>query len=157
MSRVSEIIKLLGDDPIGPIELDSPFRMLTAQAVREMSQSGLVEFGAHTHTHPILSRLSTEECKNEIELSIRRVEEITGRVCRFFAYPFGGLEDYSQDAVDILRNLGVRAAVTTLSGPNDRNSPPLELHRYSAGADEEMALFQLKVHHLIHGVRALLH
>ena len=90
MSRLSKIIKLLGEDPKKPIELDSPFRMLTAQAVREMNQSGLVEFGAHTHTHPILARLSSEECKNEIELSVRRVEEITGCACRFFAYPFGG-------------------------------------------------------------------
>jgi peptidoglycan/xylan/chitin deacetylase (PgdA/CDA1 family) len=157
MSRLSKIIELLGEDPIRPIEIDSPFRMLTARAVREMSQSGLVEFGAHTHTHPILARLSAEECKNEIELSIKRVAEITGRSCRFFAYPFGGREDYSQDAVDILRNLGIRAAVTTLSGPNDMNSSPFELRRYGAGAGEEMALFQLKVHHLIHGVRAMLH
>jgi peptidoglycan/xylan/chitin deacetylase (PgdA/CDA1 family) len=157
MSRLSKIIKMLGEDPRRPMELDSPFRMLTAQAVREMSGSGLVEFGAHTHTHPILARLSTEECKNEIEVSIRRVEEITGRPCKVFAYPFGGREDYSQDAVDILRNLGIRAAVTTLSGPNDMNSSPLELLRYGAGAGEQMVLFQLKVHHLIHGVRALLH
>ena len=92
MSRLSEIIKMLGEDPKRPVELDNPFRMLTAQAVKEMNQSGLVEFGAHTHTHRVLTRLSSDECKNEIELSVRGVEELSGRACRFFAYPLGGPE-----------------------------------------------------------------
>jgi peptidoglycan/xylan/chitin deacetylase (PgdA/CDA1 family) len=151
MSRLSEIIKSLGEDPKRSIDLDCPFRMLTGRAVREMSQSGLVEFGAHTHTHPILSRLSFEESKNEIALSVRGVEELTGRACRFFAYPFGGRHDYSQESLDILRSLGICAAVTTLRGANDGKTPLLELRRYGAGANEDMALFQLKVHHFRRG------
>jgi peptidoglycan/xylan/chitin deacetylase (PgdA/CDA1 family) len=142
VSWLSEIIKALGEDPEKPVELDCPFRMLTGQAIREMSQSGLVEFGAHSHTHPILSRLSFEECNNETELSVRGVEELSGRACRFFAYPFGGRHDYSQQSMDILRSLGICAAVTTRTGANDHRTPLLELRRY------EVALFQLKVHHL---------
>jgi peptidoglycan/xylan/chitin deacetylase (PgdA/CDA1 family) len=152
MSRLSQIIKLLGEDPKRPIEVDSPFRMLTAQAVKEMNQSGLIEFGAHTHTHPILARLSPEECKNEIELSVRGVDELSGRACKFFAYPLGGRDDYNQQSIDILRNLGICAAVTTRTGANDRKTPLLELRRYGAGPNDDMAVFQLKVHHLRPGV-----
>jgi peptidoglycan/xylan/chitin deacetylase (PgdA/CDA1 family) len=150
MSRLSQIIKSLGEDPERPIELNCPFRMLTTQAVKEMSQSSLVEFGAHSHTHPILARLSFEECKNEIELSVRRVEELSGRACRFFAYPLGGRHDYNRQSIDILRSLGICAAVTTRAGANDDKTPLLELRRYGAGPNDDMAVFQLKVHHLRH-------
>ena len=112
-----------------------------------MNQSGLVEFGAHTHTHRILARLSSDECKNEIELSVRGVEELSGRACRFFAYPLGGPRDYNQQSIDILRSLGICAAVTTRTGANDRKTPLLELRRYGAGPNDDMAVFQLKVHH----------
>jgi peptidoglycan/xylan/chitin deacetylase (PgdA/CDA1 family) len=155
MSRLSQIIKLLGEDPKRSIELDSPFRMLTAQAVKEMNQSGLIEFGAHTHTHRILTRLSFDECKNEIELSVGRVEELSGRACRFFAYPLGGREHYNQQSIDILRSLGICAAVTTRPGANDRKTPLLELRRYGAGPNDDMAVFQLKLHHLRPGIVGL--
>jgi peptidoglycan/xylan/chitin deacetylase (PgdA/CDA1 family) len=152
MSRLSEIIKMLGEDPKRPVELDSPFRMLTAQAVKEMNESGLIEFGAHTHTHRILTRLSSNECKKEIELSLRGVEELSGRTCRFFAYPLGGREHYNQQSIDILRSFGIRAAVTTRTGANDRKTPLLELRRYGAGPNDDMTVFQLKVHHLGPGI-----
>jgi peptidoglycan/xylan/chitin deacetylase (PgdA/CDA1 family) len=152
MSRLSEIINMLGEDPKSPIALDNPFRMLTAQAIKEMNQSGLIEFGAHSHTHPILARLSVEDCKNEIELSVRQVGELTGCDCRFFAYPLGGRHDYNQQSIDILRNLGICAAVTTQTGANDNRTPLLELRRYGAGQNDGMADFQLKVHHLLPGL-----
>jgi peptidoglycan/xylan/chitin deacetylase (PgdA/CDA1 family) len=152
ISRLTEVIELLGEDPERPIELDSPFRMLTAQAVQEMNQSGLIEFGAHTHTHPILARLSFEDCKNEIELSVRRVEELSGQACRLFAYPLGRRHHYNQQSIKILRNLGICAAVTTQTGANDRKTPLLELRRYGAGPSDDMAVFQLKVHHLNPGI-----
>jgi peptidoglycan/xylan/chitin deacetylase (PgdA/CDA1 family) len=112
-----------------------------------MNQSGLFEFGAHTHSHPILGRLSFEECKNEIQMSVKQVEELSGRACRFFAYPFGGRGDYNQHSIDILRRLGICAAVTTQTGANDDKTPLLELRRYGAGANDDVAVFQLKVHH----------
>jgi peptidoglycan/xylan/chitin deacetylase (PgdA/CDA1 family) len=147
MSLLSKIIKALGEDPQRPIDLDSPFRMLTAQAIDEMNRSPLIEFGAHTHTHPILARLPFEECKNEIELSVRRVEELSGRSCRVFAYPLGGQHDYDRRSIDILRSLKIFAAVTTRTGANDKTTPLLELRRCGSGADDDMAVFQLKVHH----------
>jgi peptidoglycan/xylan/chitin deacetylase (PgdA/CDA1 family) len=114
-----------------------------------MVASGLIEFGAHSHSHRRLSRLSSEECREEIETSVSEVRKLTARSCEFFAYPLGGRQDYNQESVDVLRKLGIRAAVTTLAGPNDEHVPPLELRRYGAGANENMSLFKLKVHHLM--------
>jgi peptidoglycan/xylan/chitin deacetylase (PgdA/CDA1 family) len=148
MARMRRIIASLGEDPNKPIESHSPFRMLSRRAVEEMGDSKLVEFGAHSHTHPILARLSSEECKAEIEMSIRRVEELTGQACRCFAYPLGGREDYNQQTIDIVRRLGITAAVTAIPGPNDDKVSVLELRRYGAGPGDSMPAFQLTVHHM---------
>jgi peptidoglycan/xylan/chitin deacetylase (PgdA/CDA1 family) len=147
--RLRGIVGALGDEFDEPIETDSPFRMLNTEAIDEMIASGLIEFGAHTHSHPILSRLSRGECQDEIERSIEAVRKLTGHPCELFAYPFGGQNDYNQNAIDCLRSLGIPAAVTTLTGPNDKDAPLLELRRYGAGAGEDMSVFQFKVHHLM--------
>jgi peptidoglycan/xylan/chitin deacetylase (PgdA/CDA1 family) len=127
---------------------DSPFRMLSSNSVKEMADSGLIEFGAHTHSHPVLSRLSKDESFQEIESSIKHVERFSGRPCDVFAYPFGGRFDYTQETVDLLKKIGIRAAVTTIPGFNDRHTSTMELRRYSAGPNENMSVFQVKVHHV---------
>jgi peptidoglycan/xylan/chitin deacetylase (PgdA/CDA1 family) len=149
LARLDEVLRALGEELDSPIEADSPFRMLDSRMIAEMAASGLVDFGAHSHSHRRLSRLSPKECREEIEMSVSEVRRLTGRSCDVFAYPLGRRQDYSRESVDVLRELGIRAAVTTLSGPNDRNVPALELQRYGAGANENMSLFQLKVHHLM--------
>jgi len=46
-----------------------------------MKNSGLIEFGAHTHSHAILTLLSSAEKLLEIEKSIEAVEVFTGKKC----------------------------------------------------------------------------
>jgi len=147
MTTMRRIILQLGDDPDYLIEMDSPFRMLDKTAIAEMAASGFIEFGAHTHNHAILSQLSDKERYNEIRESIKAVYELTGRPCRYFAYPNGRAEDYNSETIKDLETCGIQSAVTTISGPNDIMTPPMELRRYGIGADLPMAEFQLMVHH----------
>jgi peptidoglycan/xylan/chitin deacetylase (PgdA/CDA1 family) len=58
--------------------------------VRELSAAG-VEFGAHTMTHPDLSRVEAQRAREEIVSSKRRIEEATGRPVVSFAWPYGGV------------------------------------------------------------------
>jgi peptidoglycan/xylan/chitin deacetylase (PgdA/CDA1 family) len=146
-AELAEVLRALGQAPDRSFSAESPFRMLDAPAIAEMARSGLVEFGAHTHTHAILANLTPAEQEDEIARSVRGVERLTGRPCRTFAYPNGGPRDYGPVALDILRSLGIVAAVTTVPGPNDRRTPPLELRRYGIGSDMSMPVFQLRVHH----------
>jgi peptidoglycan/xylan/chitin deacetylase (PgdA/CDA1 family) len=150
MAAIRGIILELGGNPDCSIEGGSPFRMLDKNAIGEMAASGLIEFGAHTHHHSILSHLSNGERKNEIRQSVHTVYELTGRPCRYFAYPNGRAEDYSSEAIRDLKICGIQAAVTTISGPNDRVTPVMELRRYGIGAHLPMAEFQLMVHHFYH-------
>ena len=143
------IILELGGDPDCSIEIGSPYRILSKNAITEMVTSELIDFGAHTHQHMILSRLSVEGRFNQIRRSVDAVRELTGRPCRCFAYPNGRLEDYDPESIDHLRACGIQMAVTTTTGPNNRMTPMMELRRYGIGADLPMAEFQLRVHHFL--------
>jgi hypothetical protein len=96
-----------------------------------------------------LSRISSKECREEINLSLHKVHELTGKPCELFAYPFGQLEDYNTDVIRTLETAGVRAAVTGISDINDGTTPSMELRRYGIGAGDSMAIFQMNVHHVM--------
>jgi peptidoglycan/xylan/chitin deacetylase (PgdA/CDA1 family) len=149
VTTIRHILMQLGHDPDCSIEIGSPFRMLDKKAIGDMVASGLIEFGAHTHNHAILSQLSDQERYNEIRKSIDTVYELTGRPCLYFAYPNGGAEDYNIETIRDLETCGIQIGVTTISGPNNRMTPAMELRRYGVGANLPIAEFQLMVHHFI--------
>jgi peptidoglycan/xylan/chitin deacetylase (PgdA/CDA1 family) len=149
LAEVRWITRELGEEPTAPIPVGSPFRVLSGEAIREMAASGLIEFGAHTHNHAILSQLSLDEQRNEIYRSVKAVQELTGRPCELFAYPNGRVQDYDGGSMKILEECGVHASVTTIEGPNGRMTPLVELRRYGVGADMSLLHFQLKANHII--------
>lgn len=81
-----------------------------------VSMNPLVTIGAHTHRHPILAGLTLEKQADEIYRCLDQLSLFGGGV-RYFAYPNGKIEDYSIQTVDILRQLGIEAAVTTDERP----------------------------------------
>jgi peptidoglycan/xylan/chitin deacetylase (PgdA/CDA1 family) len=87
--------------------------MMSSQAVREMRRAGM-QIGAHTVSHPILARLTTEQARDEIGQSKQFLEQLLGERVGLFAYPNGkpGV-DYNTDSVTIARELGFDAAVST--------------------------------------------
>jgi peptidoglycan/xylan/chitin deacetylase (PgdA/CDA1 family) len=128
---------------------DSHFRMLDNQSIAEMSASGLIEFGAHTATHTILSRVDETRARQEISSSIEDTQRLTGKSCRLFAYPNGKPGDYNEANIRFLASCGIEAAVTTRDGPSTMSTPPLELCRYGIGANLSILPFILRVHHLL--------
>jgi peptidoglycan/xylan/chitin deacetylase (PgdA/CDA1 family) len=67
----------------------------------------LVEAGAHTKTHPELSRLPAATQRDEIIESKKMLENLLGRPIDQFAYPFG---NYDTDTVKIVREAGFTSA-----------------------------------------------
>lgn len=152
-SACEELIRSLGDDPRRPVDPDSPYRMLEPDQIKEMAAGGLIDFGAHTRTHTILSGLADEQLREEIEGSIDDVAKLTGKPCRTFAYPNGRACDYDERAMKMLRERGIAAAVTTIAGPNDKSTDPLQLRRYGIGADMPWHDFLLEIHHVKSALR----
>jgi peptidoglycan/xylan/chitin deacetylase (PgdA/CDA1 family) len=85
--------------------------------------------GAHTVTHPILSRLAPARAWEEIQGSKAAIEKTLGEPVSAFAYPNGGVGDYNDTVKELVRAAGFSCAVTTRRGLNDTDTPVLELRR----------------------------
>ena len=92
---------------------------LSWDEIREMKNSGLVEIGSHTVTHPILSKCSCEKQFYELSTSKNRIFDELGDDCTIFAYPNGRHIDYTQDTIRILKECGYKIALTTVPGYYD--------------------------------------
>ena len=123
LAAVDRLVRDLGGEDGSP-----PTPMLSWDQVREMARAGIT-FGAHTVTHPILSRLSLSDAKAEIVESKRRIEEETGLPVTLFAYPVGRRSDYSPEVIRAVADAGFRAAFTTTPGANARGDDRFLLRR----------------------------
>ncbi len=90
--------------------------MLTSEQLRALAGRG-VEIGGHTHVHAILTTLDATTARSEIALGAQRIEQITGRRTRVFAYPNGAPgRDYHASHAALVREMGFECAVTTAHG-----------------------------------------
>ena len=85
--------------------------------------------GAHTCTHPRLSRISRERAKEEIVSSRKKLEDLFGIAIEHFAYPYG---DYDDAVADLVREAGFQTACTMDRGVNVRETDPFRLKRWTA-------------------------
>jgi peptidoglycan/xylan/chitin deacetylase (PgdA/CDA1 family) len=135
--ELSSLEKTLGVALGGCESAPAIYRSLDWVQIREMLASGLVEVGAHTHSHLILSRCRADTVEEELRLSQRLIEKNTGRAPRLFAYPNGGLGDYNAATEQALRQCGFRCALTTVEGFNPQDRPVFELRRFAVSDDTE--------------------
>ncbi len=92
--------------------------MLSWEELREMAASGLINFGAHTLSHPILTRIPAERAMAEIGDSKKIIEQKLGLAAEFFAYPNGGRSDFNVEIERMVAESGYRAACSALPGRN---------------------------------------
>jgi len=116
-------------------------RPLDWAQVREMHAFGM-EFGSHTLTHPMLSRVPLAEARREIAESRRLIEDKLGAPAPFFCYPRG---DFNEAVKRIVKEEGYLAACTTLPGANDGTTDPFALRRTYVGRRDTPSEFAKKV------------
>jgi len=85
--------------------------------------------GAHTCTHPRLSRISRDRAREEVVSGKKKLEDRFGLTIEHFAYPFG---DYDSHVVELVREAGFKTACTMDRGVNARNTDPFRLKRWTA-------------------------
>jgi len=78
-----------------------------------------VNIGVHTHTHQLLSRLSTLKLKKEILTARQELTARLGQDLTTFAYPNGSRQDFNQKTIDILQANNFQYAYTTCYGLNN--------------------------------------
>jgi len=99
------------------------------EQLREMTLCG-ISIGAHTCTHPILTRQDTEVAATEIRESRRLLEEGLGRPVRHFAYPNGGgVLNHDERVISLVRDAGFATATTSVNGPIRLGDDPYRLRR----------------------------
>ena len=84
--------------------------------IRRLAADPLVTIGAHTRRHYALAKLTLSEARAEIEESVRRIEREIGKPCRHFSYPYGDETSAGQREFDLVKELGLKTAVTTRKG-----------------------------------------
>lgn len=117
-----------------PVAPPPEYRPLTWAQLRALAAEGF-DVGAHTRTHPILSRVGPERLRAEIEGCREQMEQKLGFPVRNFAYPNGREEDYTPEAVTLVARAGYLAAVTTEAGGNTPSTSRFELRRIGAAAE----------------------
>jgi len=108
-----------------------PPRLMLREEELPVLQDFNIEIGAHTVNHPILTRLSEDDARREIENSRDWITRIVGKPPKLFAYPNGRYgDDYDERHAKLVKEAGFLAAVSTNWGVADRSSPRFELPRF---------------------------
>src|SRR5262249_18176322 len=92
------------------------YRCLSENNIRELARGGRMELGSHTVTHPVLSALTEETQRREIENSKRWLDNITGRGVHGFAYPHGSPDTYTPRTVELVGEAGYSFACVAHPG-----------------------------------------
>ena len=95
-----------------PVEAPEHYRAFQWEDVKRLEGDG-VNFIPHTQNHYILSNLSDDEAKIEIEGSIRELKKHIPSPVPAFIYPNGRMNDFNDVHMQILRENGIKFAFTT--------------------------------------------
>lgn len=90
--------------------------VMTWSELAVLARDPLCSIGAHTVNHYELSKLSDEEVRSEIALSISIIEAQLGVRPRHFSYPIGSRRAAGAREYTIARELGCASGVTTIPG-----------------------------------------
>lgn len=101
--------------------------MLTKEQLSELAKEPLCTLGAHTVTHPNMTKLSLAEQRYELVESIGSLEQITSRKITNVAIPYGAK---NQDTMRLLNSDGISCQVDAWGGPVRMGMSVLSIPRY---------------------------
>ncbi|WNC17574.1 polysaccharide deacetylase family protein [Brevibacillus brevis] len=105
---------------------------LTWDEIKQMQQSGIVDFESHTVHHPNLLKEKTDEVKAEFEQSRKVLEAHLHKPVRVLAYPFGNHKTYMYP---MLKKAGYQMAFDSDPGLASEKQGMFALHRIETTTD----------------------
>jgi hypothetical protein len=105
-------------------------RALSPEEIRQLADGGLVEIGAHTITHPVLSAISIAQQQQEITDGKTQLEQMLNQPVASFAYPYGTRDDYTRDSVAIVKRASFSCACSNFKGVVQPRTSLYELPRF---------------------------
>ncbi len=101
---------------------------MTWDMVREMHRGG-IDFGGHTVTHPVLSKCTLDQQREEIQQSKARIEAELGTSITTFSYPIGQPWAFTGETMRLIREAGYHWGFSFYPGYATGESNPLDLQR----------------------------
>ena len=96
--------------------------------VRSLKAQGF-EIGAHTDTHIDLAASDPDTVRAELRTCRQRLEREVGGDVSLFAYPFGGVDNISPAALELVREAGFTCCVACHGCANPPVTDPFQLAR----------------------------
>ena len=119
----------------------APRELASWKEIQEMAKHG-IEIGSHTVSHAALTNNDAEKLYRELVESKKKIERHIGKPVRFFAYPYGLLDEAARAAVI---EAGYEAACSTRSGFNNTEVDPFILRRIEVYGTDSLWHFALKI------------
>jgi peptidoglycan/xylan/chitin deacetylase (PgdA/CDA1 family) len=120
-------------------------RAMTTAELQDLASGGLMEVGAHTVTHVLLSAVSKDRQVEEIAESKRTLEGIIPAPVDSFSYPFGGWADYSGETVELVKSSGFLYACSNFEGVVTKATDLFQIPRFIV-RDWDGPTFAAKLH-----------
>jgi peptidoglycan/xylan/chitin deacetylase (PgdA/CDA1 family) len=120
------------------------FFLLARKDLLYMQDQGMT-IGAHTLSHPLLSRVSEGCARSEIEGSRTLLEQALGRPVQAFAYPFGNSESVTARDLELAEEAGFRCAFLNVGGGFGADLPRFALPRVHVTSNMGLGEFEAHV------------
>jgi peptidoglycan/xylan/chitin deacetylase (PgdA/CDA1 family) len=118
---------------------------LTPAQLERLSNSDLIEIGAHTVWHPMLPALATEAQRIEVSTSKEWLEDLLGEAIVSFAYPHGA---YDGEIMNLLKEIGLTSGCITEPGTITGDTNLFALPRLSVD-DTQIDVFEERLEQLV--------
>jgi peptidoglycan/xylan/chitin deacetylase (PgdA/CDA1 family) len=106
-----------------------PLPTNTKESLIALAAAG-VEIGAHTRTHPDLGKLSDpQQLFDEVITATRELEEAIGKDIKYFAFPFGQVENLNSDVFRLCKEHGFKGVCSAYGGLNFVGDESFHLQR----------------------------
>ncbi len=109
------------------------YRPLRTEQCQEMADGGLIELGAHTHTHQDF-RDRVKDFRSDMQTCLRTMQQRFGLDCMTFAFPYGSPRlGFAGGALTAAaKELGVLCSLTTEPASVDPAEDPFTWGRFNA-------------------------
>ena len=136
VSRLAEAFKV----DFGEYNAQRAWDYMTADEIREFAAAGYF-IQPHSHRHRNVTEI-LDTLAEDTRLCKERTEQVTGSPAVDYCYPSG---DWSREAARILKESGIRSAVTCAVGHNHPRTPAFSLRRYMDGESFTQLEFEFVV------------
>lgn len=128
---IADLIDSTGVVP--SIEHAKNYEKITWKDLAELNSNKLFTIGGHSLYHDILADLNAAELDNNLELSIKLLENNLNRTIKHYSYPEGQDGHYNHYVIKALKRKGIICCPTAKFGLNSLKTDLFDLKRIMVG------------------------